>query len=317
MKSMNYVLFPGLLLLLIAMVGCSSDSDPLAGDFDAEGESVAQQGDSELEEVADLDRSESGGDEDILDSVEDADLMEAVELEEEYAERESEKEVEEGEAPVFDWVPIPTGDFEMGCSITDFDCPSDEYPRHTVSVNAFELLRTEVTQAQYVALTGENPSNFLNCPNCPVEGVDWQQAQDFCLLLDARLPSEAEWEYAARAGSTDKYYCGNDNTCLDGIAWYFDTAQGSSQPVGQKQANDFGLFDMLGNVFEWVQDCRHDSYTGAPSNGEVWSGGDCSHPGLRGGCWDGYRDKLRVSNRTWSQPPVPGTVGLRCARNQP
>jgi len=109
----------------------------------------------------------------------------------------------------------------------------------------------------------------------------WYEAKEFCELVGGRLPSEAEWEYAARAGTTTKYYCGDAPSCLDGIAWYFDNSNNQTHPVGQKTPNAFGLYDMLGNVWEWVADCRHDNYNDAPPTGGVWAGGDCFYRNIQ------------------------------------
>ncbi|MDQ3011451.1 MAG: formylglycine-generating enzyme family protein, partial [Acidobacteriota bacterium] len=126
----------------------------------------------------------------------------------------------------------------------------------------------------------------------PVEGISWNEAKDFCRKLSEktsktyRLPSEAEWEYACRAGTTGAY-AGD----LDAMAWYSNNAGGKTHPVGQKQANPFGLFDMHGNVYEWCEDVWHDSYGGQhgppPDDGSTWlKGGDQSLRVLRGGSWD-------------------------------
>ena len=219
------------------------------------------------------------------------------------------------------WVSIPGGSYEMGCSPGDGSCESYENPRHTVTVVTFAMTETEITQGEYLAVTGSNPSQFSSCgASCPVERVDWNQAKAYCEAIGGRLPSEAEWEYAARAGTTTPWTCVDaTSSCLGGIAWYCLNSGGTTHPVKGKTPNAFGLYDMLGNVWEWVEDCWHDSYTGAPSTGGVWSGGDCSNRVLRGGSWEDVVivvEDLRVSHRGWSISP--GTwayhVGFRCAR---
>jgi len=177
------------------------------------------------------------------------------------------------------------------------------------------MTETEVTKAQYEWLTGETPSYFTGCPNCPVEQVTWYQAKAFCEAIGGRLPSEAEWEYAARAGTTTRYYCGNDSECLDAVAWHSLNSERETHPVGEKTANDFGLYDILGNVCEWVEDCWHWHYTGAPSTGDVWSGGECSYLVLRGGSWSYNERFLRASDRSGNVPVSRyWGYGFRCAQ---
>jgi formylglycine-generating enzyme required for sulfatase activity len=215
------------------------------------------------------------------------------------------------------WLYVPAGTFEMGCSPGDVDCPNDEFPVHDVTISAFEITETEITQAQYTTVTGRQPSHFGVCAQCPVEEIDWNAAHDFCAAVGGRLPSEAEWEYAARAETTTAYYCGMTIECLADIAWYYDNAEGRPHPVAELSPNAFGVYDMLGNVFEWVADCYHDDYDGAPSTGAVWEETPCSNHVMRGGCWDGYARKVRVSNRTRLPPPIDGAVGVRCAKDLP
>jgi formylglycine-generating enzyme required for sulfatase activity len=163
--------------------------------------------------------------------------------------------------------------------------------------------RYEVTQAQWQAVMGSNPSLFKG-DSLPVEQVSWNTAQNFIQKLNAmndgyiyRLPTEAEWEYACRARTTGDY-AGN----LDSMAWFYENAgdarlkesegmewmanHNRTHPVGQKQANGFGLYDMHGNVWEWCEDVYHDNYNGVPTDGSAWlSGGDSSRRVLRGGSW--------------------------------
>ncbi|MBN2359970.1 MAG: formylglycine-generating enzyme family protein, partial [Deltaproteobacteria bacterium] len=224
--------------------------------------------------------------------------------------------------PGLTWIPIPGGVYEMGCSPGDTSCESDEIPRHTVAISAFEMTATEITQAQYQAVVGSNPSSNTGCPTCPVETIRWQQARNFCAAIGGRLPSEAEWEYAARAGTTTRYYCGDNAACLGGIAWYYDNSDTggghATQPVAGKTANDFGLYDMLGNVWEWNEDCWHIDYNGAPATGVVWTGGaneHCEYRMVRGGSYHPDDDDLRVSYRGIFDPSNPDeTIGARCAR---
>jgi len=215
------------------------------------------------------------------------------------------------------WLTIPAGNFKMGCD--DIKCSPYEQPAHDVSVSEFKLTATEITQAQYQAVVGRNPSHFTGCPNCPVESVTWHEAKAFCEsgAVGGRLPSEAEWEYAARAGTETMYTCGDDAaTCLDGIAWYADNSNSRTHSVDTKTANAFGLSHMLGNVYEWVDGCWHNSYTGAPSTGGVRGGGDCAIRVLRGGGCGNNTATLRVSYRTTYNPGhTINSIGFRCARD--
>lgn len=181
---------------------------------------------------------------------------------------------------------IPAGSFEMGSNSGD----GDEKPVHSVRIGkAFALGKTEVTQRQWRAVMGNNPSHFSNCgDDCPVEKLNWDEAQDFLRKLSQktgksyRLPSEAEWEYACRAGGRDEY-CGGGN--IDSLAWYTSNSGSKTHPVAGKQANAWGLYDMSGNVWEWTEDCGNGNYNGAPTDGSAWTSGNCGARVLRGGSW--------------------------------
>ncbi|MBN2362372.1 MAG: formylglycine-generating enzyme family protein [Deltaproteobacteria bacterium] len=213
------------------------------------------------------------------------------------------------------WIPITGGTYEMGCSPNDTDCDSDESPRHSVTISAFEMTATEITQEQYQAVTGSNPSDHTGCPTCPVESVTWQNARDFCAAVGGRLPSEAEWEYAARAGTTTKYYCGDDAACLDGIAWYNDIETMWTHPVGQKTPNAFDLYDMLGNVYEWNADWYGWSYYASSPLQDPTGPATGTDRVLRGGSYP-YSDRvLRASHRFGDTPDRKlNDIGFRCAR---
>ena len=222
------------------------------------------------------------------------------------------------EADLFAMVVVPAGSFVMGS-----DSQNDEKPPHRVYLRSFLLGKTEVTQAQWVAIMGSNPSRYSACgTDCPVDNVSWDDAQEFIRTLNQktnqsyRLPSEAEWEYAARAGSSSEWSHGNDEARLQPYAWYSANSAGKTQAVGKKLPNAFGLFDMHGNVREWVQDCRHENYTGAPTDGSAWTTG-CrdNYRVLRGGSWDSYPADLRSAIRYWYTPDNRYiNLGLRLAR---
>ncbi|MFC1574286.1 formylglycine-generating enzyme family protein [Candidatus Latescibacterota bacterium] len=169
-------------------------------------------------------------------------------------------------------ISVPSGSFNMG-SKKGFDI---EKPVHTVTLSAFEMSETEITQAQYEAVIGINPSLAKENPQLPVERVSWYNAVLFCNKLSEvagyencydektwecdlskngfRLPTEAEWEYACRAGTTTKYYSGNTIDDLIRVGWFTQNSEGKTHPVGQKLPNAWGLYDMHGNVWEWTYD---------------------------------------------------------------
>ncbi|HLP98774.1 MAG TPA: SUMF1/EgtB/PvdO family nonheme iron enzyme [Sideroxyarcus sp.] len=218
-------------------------------------------------------------------------------------------------------VEIPPGSFDMGSD----DGAADERPVHRVTIShAFALGKTEVTQAQWRAVMGDNPSNFTECgDSCPVEQVSWDDVQEFIKKLNAktgknyRLPSEAEWEYACRAGGRHAY-CGSDNA--DAVAWNGMNSGGylfkAPHPVATKQANAFGLYDMSGNVWEWVEDGYHADYQGAPADGSAWSGG--SQRVLRGGSWGKEIKYGRAASRSrFGTNYRDFSYGFRLARTLP
>lgn len=201
-------------------------------------------------------------------------------------------------------VVIAAGTFLMGSKadpVAD-STPADEQPQHTVSIKSFSLGRFEVTQAQWQAVMGTLPSRFEG-RTLPVEQVSWDDAQAFVSKLSEktgkkyRLPSEAEWEYAARAGSQTNYSFGDKENELRRYAWFIGNAGHKTHPVGEKVANAFGLHDMHGNVWEWTEDCWNSNYAGAPGDGSAWTAGNCSLRVVRGGSWGSSSRFLRSAFR--------------------
>lgn len=229
-----------------------------------------------------------------------------------------------GECP--EMVVIPAGEFAMGSPEGKGD--DAEKPRHPVKVSRYALGRYEVTQGQWRALMGSNPSRFKDCGNdCPVESVSWDEARAYIRKLNEsvtgkregpyRLPSEAEWEYGCRGGASGENYCGGDDS--RSVAWYGDNSGGKTRRVGTKTANRWGLHDMSGNVWEWVQDCWNDSYRGAPSDGAAWTVGDwCVRRVMRGGAFYSKTALVRSANRDWSNiAGADSSLGFRVARTLP
>ena len=219
---------------------------------------------------------------------------------------------------LIEMVRIPAGRFTMGS-----DKNNDERPAHTVFIQSFLMGKTEVTQRQWADVMGSNPSQYAACgPDCPVDNVSWVDAQTFISRLNQktgkayRLPSESEWEYAARAGSTTEWSFGNDESILRDYAWHTGSYGAKSHAVGQKLPNAFGLYDMHGNVWEWTQDCWHDTYSGAPADGIAWTT-SCTgnYRVLRGGSWVNGPALLRSAKRSGDNPGNRnGSLGLRLAR---
>jgi formylglycine-generating enzyme required for sulfatase activity len=232
---------------------------------------------------------------------------------------------------------IPPGEFFMGSPEDEPGRWEDEGPPHRVTIGrGFWLGETPVTQAQYAAVTGQRPSYFQHAGDrAPVEQVDWDDCQAFCEKLTGlvpdfdsslafRLPSEAEWEYACRAGTAGALYTGTltilgayNGPELDAIAWYggnsrveyegavdssdwkekqYDHQRAGTHPVRQKRPNPWGLYDMLGNVWEWCEDGWHSRYQDAPTDGAAWAA-EGSDRVCRGGCWARDARRCRCAYR--------------------
>lgn len=222
-----------------------------------------------------------------------------------------------GNGVTLEMVQIPGGKFLMGSPAGEQQRKSNEGPQHQVTVPGFFMGKYEVTQAQYQAMMGKNLSEY-KAEKRPVERVSWNEAVEFCKRLSQkrghtyRLPSEAEWEYAARAGTTTPFYFGETITTdlanYDGTNTYSSAPQGQHRKqtidVGSFRPNAFGLYDMHSNVAEWCQDDLHDNYQGAPTDGSAWltSGSTNVQKLLRGGSWSSLPRDCRSANRGWFYP---------------
>ncbi len=216
---------------------------------------------------------------------------------------------------------IPSGEFKMGSPDSDKDALPNEKPQHRVRITKpFYLSKYPVTQMQWQAVMGSNPSAF-NGPKNPVEKVRWDDCQSFLRKFNVKvgtrrgkftLPTEAQWEYACRAGSTTKYYFGDDEMQLGEYAWYGASTGRTTHPVGKKEPNAWGLYDMQGNVLEWCRDWYEDGYykespvddPAGPTKGWL-----CV---LRGGGWEGPASHCRSAFRgAFSPDSSASDVGFR------
>ena len=218
----------------------------------------------------------------------------------------------------YELVLIPGGSFLMGSPENEKGHLKREGPQHRVTVPAFYMGRYPVTNRQYAEFLKSHPDvgepkywaeRKYNRPDQPVVGVSWHDAQAYAHWAELRLPSEAQWEYACRAGTTTRFYTGDKEGDLARAGWYDANSKGQPHPVGQKAPNGFGLYDMHGNVWEWVEDDWHDDYTNAPDDGSAWVGKPRGTDRvIRGGGWiedaHGCRSAIRYGWR-------PGSARLR------
>lgn len=234
------------------------------------------------------------------------------------------------------FVSVPAGSFKMGSATEKLGVKFDELPQHEVTVSSFQIMTTEVTLAQYKRYIIESSNikilddDFMNANahdnNAPVVFVSWNDVRNFLFWLNKNkpvsdpgnymLPTEAEWEYACSAGKND-LYCGS--SMASEVAWYASKTVAYQQPVAQKKANAFGLYDMSGNVREWVRDCYHANYENAPTDGRAWEKKcQSSKRVLRGGSWREEKTAARVTDRlavkVSSRSP---TIGFRAVRKVP
>ncbi len=207
----------------------------------------------------------------------------------------------------FKMVRVKGGTFQMGATSEQGSKAYDGgYPVHSVTLSDYYIGQTEVTQELWEVVMGSNPSYFEGDNQCPVENVSWNDCQEFIEKLNRltgknfRLPTEAEWEYAARGGNKSKGYKYSGSNDADAVAWYEKNSGSKTHPVETKQSNELGLYDMSGNVWEWCQD-RYGKYSShSQSNPKGANTGSVRV--LRGGSWISSERGVRVSNRDYDAP---------------
>ena len=217
----------------------------------------------------------------------------------------------------FTMIAVEGGTFQMGAtSEQGGDADIDEKPVHSVTLSDYYIGETEVTQELWQAVMGSNPSNFSENPQRPVEMVSWNDCQEFITQLNQltgknfRLPTEAEWEYAARGGDRSQGYKYSGSNTIGNVAWYGDNSNSQTHNVKTRSPNELGIYDMSGNVWEWCQDWKGNYNSGSQTNPTGPSSG--SYRVYRGGSWFNGARLCRVSNRRDSNPDDRnGYLGLR------
>ena len=225
----------------------------------------------------------------------------------------------------YELVRIPGGAFMMGSPPSEEGRYENEDPVHEVRVPEFYMGRYPVTNEEYGRFLKDNPKSpepeywadrRFNQPRQPVVGVSWEDARRYASWAGLRLPSEAEWEYACRAGTQTRFYTGDSEKDLDQVGWYYKNSGGQTRPVGEKVPNSYGLYDMHGNVWEWVEDDYHGSYDSAPDDGSAWinepRGSDRV---VRGGGWIFDARNCRSAMRFRDAPGARFLVGFRLSRS--
>jgi formylglycine-generating enzyme required for sulfatase activity len=210
-------------------------------------------------------------------------------------------------SPRMEFVLIPAGEFMMGSILnrSEFMMKSIfnkfEKPVHRVTLSSFFLAKYEVTQAQWRKVVGNNPSSYKG-DNRPVEKVSWNDCRGFCSKIGLSLPSEAQWEYACRAGTSTKFCCGDSESELNKYAWFYSNAGYETHSVGKKRPNSWGLYDMHGNLWEWCRDAFHENYWGAPADGSAWTESKSGPRVRRGGGCDYDATNCRSAVRMGNDP---------------
>ncbi len=221
------------------------------------------------------------------------------------------------------FVHIPAGSFVMGSPEDEIDRSSEEGPQHRVTLDAFEMMTVEVTQAMWQEVMGTNPSQFTSTTDLPVENVSWDDIQEFLASMNQRypgcgyrLPTEAEWEYACRAGTTTRFYSGNDDSDLSDAGWYSGNSDETTHPVGLKEPSAWDLYDMHGNVWECCNDLYDPGYyLNSPDHNPQGPASGRSRV-LRGGSCGDSSGHCRAAIRRGSRPSYRcNSFGFRIVRS--